>query len=149
MKLILQTLVWILILGLTSCQNDKNAKQSADRLVSTNWIFLGLQHPDTRMFGSIPSDISGMNIIFYRSGNFQANSSCNIVYGYYSIAGKNSMKMDSITMTKMFCMDSIQIVWEDKYVSGLKNSKEFEISQDTLSIKTNINTELIFKAASR
>ena len=65
------------------------------------------------------------------------------------ILEQNSIKIDSIVMTKMFCADSIQITWEDKYISGLKNSKRFEIAKDTLSIKTNSNFEMIFKAESQ
>jgi hypothetical protein len=52
-------------------------------------------------------------------------------------------------MTKMFCMDSAQILWEDKYISGLKSSNGFEITEDTLSIRSNSNIEMIFKKESQ
>jgi heat shock protein HslJ len=149
MKTYLKTLIWILILGLSGCQNSNNPKQSPDHLISTKWIFCGLQHNDTRIYESVPSELSGMNIAFYKSHSFQAASSCNTAYGNYLILEKNSLKIDSVIMTKMFCIDSIQSTWEDKYVAGLKNSTGFAIINDTLSISTNSNIEMIFKAESQ
>jgi META domain. len=149
MKIYLKTLIWILILGLSGCQNGNNAKHSLDRLISTKWIFLGFQHNDTKIYESVPSDLSGMNIAFYNSHSFQAASSCNTAYGNYLIFEQNSLKIDSIVMTKMFCIDSTQSTWEDKYISGLKSSKGFEITNDTLSISTNSNIEMLFKVESQ
>lgn len=148
MKIYLKTFIWILFFGLSGCQNGNNAKYSSDSLISTRWIFLGLQHNDTRIYESVPADLHGMNIAFTKSHRFLASSSCNTAYGYYLISEQNSIKIDSIIMTKMFCPDSAQILWEDKYISGLKSSNVFEITEDTLSISTDLNIEMIFKAES-
>jgi heat shock protein HslJ len=149
MKIYLNTLIWILILGLSGCQNGNNAKHSRDRLNSTKWIFLGFQHNDTKIYESVPSDLSEMNIAFSISHSFQAESSCNTVYGNYLILEQNSLKIDSVVMTKMFCIDSTQSTWEDKYITGLKSSRGFEITNDTLSIGTDSNIEMIFKVGSQ
>lgn len=149
MKIFLKAIIWILILGLSGCQNGSNAKHSPGRLISTKWIFSGLQHIDSKIYESVPAELSGMNIAFYNSNSFQAASSCNTVYGNYLIFEQKSLKIDSVVMTKMFCIDSIQSTWEDKYVSGLKSSNGFEITNDTLSISTNSNIEMIFKAESQ
>jgi heat shock protein HslJ len=149
MKKYFNAVIWILIIGLSSCQNGNNAIPSSENLTKTNWIFLGLQHNDAKVFESVPAGLSGMNIVFGNSHGFQANSSCNTAYGYYLISDQNSIKIDSISMTKMFCPDSIQIVWEDKYISGLKSSNGFEITRDTLTLRTNSNIEMIFKAESQ
>lgn len=146
MKIYLKTLIWILILGLSGCQNGNNALHSSESLISTKWILLGLQNNDTKIYEPVPADLSGMNIVFGKSHGFQAASSCNTVYGSYLISEQNLIKTDSIIMTKMFCMDSSQITWEDKYVSGLKSASEFKITKDTLSVRTNSNVEMIFKA---
>lgn len=145
MKLLLFT--WILILGLSACRNDNKTSPSDDRLISNKWIFKGIQHNKVN-FESVPPGLSGMDIIFSKFNNFHANSSCNIIDGYYS-AEKGSIRIDSLSLTKIFCSDSIVSSWEDKYVSGLKNSREFKISNDSLLIGTNLNTELIFKASSQ
>lgn len=149
MKKYFNALIWILIIGLSACQNGNNPKPSSESLTKTNWIFLGLQHNDAKVFESVPAGLSGMNIVFGNSHGFQAKSSCNTAYGYYLISDQNSIKIDSISMTKMFCPDSIQIVWEDKYITGLKSSDGFVITRDTLVIRTNSNTEMIFKAESQ
>jgi|WetSurMetagenome_2_1015567.scaffolds.fasta_scaffold65747_1 heat shock protein HslJ len=145
MKIYLKTLICILILGLSGCQNGNNAKHSRDRLISTKWIFLGFQHNDSKSYESVPFNLSEMNITFSISHSFQAESSCNTAYGNYLIYEQNSLKIDSVVMTKMFCIDSTQSTWEDKYISGLKSSKGFEINNDTLSISTTSNIEMIFK----
>lgn len=146
MKAYLKTLIWILSFALSGCINGNNAKHSSDSLISTKWILLGMQNNDTKIYESVPAELSGMNIKFNNSHGFLANSSCNTVYGYYLILDQNSIKIDSITMTKMFCADSIQIVWEDRYIAGLRGSDRFEINKDTLSIRANSNIEMIFKA---
>lgn len=146
MKIYLKSLVWIIMFGLAGCQPGNSTKQSSDRLISAKWIFSGLKNKDTRVFESIPAELHGMNIVFNNSHGFQANSSCNTAYGYYLIAGLNSIKIDSIVMTKMFCMDSIRILWEDKYISGLKSTSSFEITGDSLSLRTGSDIEMIFKA---
>jgi len=149
MKLYFKTIIWILIFGLSGCQNGNNTKHSSDRLISTKWILLGLQHNDNKIFESVPAEIYGMNIAFNKSNGFQATSSCNTVYGYYSVSEQNSIKIDSIVLTKMFCADSLQIIWEDRYISGLRSSRKFEITKDTLTICSNSNIEMIFRAESQ
>lgn len=146
MKTYLKTLIWIIILGLSGCQNGNSAKHPSEPLISTKWILLGIQTNDTKIYEPVPADLSGMNIVFGRLHSFQAASSCNTIYGSYLISEQNQIKTDSIIMTKMFCMDSAQMIWEDKYVAGLKGSREFEITKDTLSIRTNSDIEMIFKA---
>jgi len=149
MKIYLNTLIWILILGLSGCQNGNNVKHSPERLISTKWIFLGFQHNDTKIYESVPSDLSEMYIAFSISHSFQAESSCNTAYGNYLILEQNSLKIDSIVMTKMFCIDSTQSTWEDKYITGLKSSRRFKITNDTLSISSDSNIEMIFKVGSQ
>jgi heat shock protein HslJ len=149
MKICLKTLICILILGLSGCQNENNAKHSRDRLISTKWIFLGFQRNDTKGYELVPVNLSKMDITFSVSHNFQAESSCNTAYGNYLIYEQNFLKIDSVVMTKMFCVDSTQSTWEDKYISGLKNSKEFKITNDTLSISTTSNVGMIFKVESQ
>lgn len=141
----MKIVIWILFFGLSGCQNTENAKQ----ISSTKWTLLGLQNSNTNSFESVPEEYSAMNISFNKSHRFRAASSCNTIYGYYNISGQNFLKIDSLSMTKMFCIDSLQTAWEDKYIAGLKSSSEFEITKDTLSIKTNSNSKLIFKAESQ
>jgi heat shock protein HslJ len=149
MKIHFMLLTLIFFLVLSGCQNTNSVKQSSDKLVSTNWTFLGMQHNDNKVYEPIPTELARMNIVFSNAHTFQANSSCNIVYGYYLILKQNSLKMDSIVMTKMFCMDSVQIVWEDRYISGLRSSESFKITGDTLAINTNSNIDMIFKTESK
>jgi heat shock protein HslJ len=137
----MKIVIWILFFGLSGCQNADTSKQ----LTTTKWTLLGLQNSNTRSYESVPAEYSGMSISFNKARRFQATSSCNTIYGYYFIS-RNSIKIDSLSMTKMFCIDSLQTAWEDKYIAGLKSSSEYEITKDTLSIKTNSNSKLIFKA---
>lgn len=142
----MKILIWMLIFGIHGCQNT--SKQH-NELISTKWVFLGMHHNITGSYESVPADFTGMNIVFNNSHRFVAASSCNTAYGHYSVTGQNLIKIDSVSITKMFCADSLQIVWEDKYITGLKYSGSFEISADTLTIKTNLNSELKFKAESK
>jgi heat shock protein HslJ len=146
MKKYFRTFIWILILGLSGCNNGNNAKHSPDSLISTKWILLGLQNSENKTYEPVPAELTGMNIAFDNLHRFQAASSCNILYGYYLVPEQNIIKIDSLIMTKMFCPDSIQMTWEDKYISGLKSSEKFEIAEDTLSIIAGSNIKMIFKA---
>lgn len=141
----MKILIWILILGLSGCQNTGKSKQTRN-LNSTKWIFVGLNNGDTKTYETVPEDLSGMNISFDSAHHFQAASSCNTLYGSFVVSDQQSIRIDSLSMTKMFCIDSLQTTWEDKYIAGLKNSSSFEIRKDTLSIKTGATSEMIFKA---
>jgi heat shock protein HslJ len=134
-------------MGLSACRNDNKTSPSDDRLISNKWIFKGIK-PDKTNFESVPPGLSGMDITFTKFNNFHASSSCNTIDGYYS-TDNSAISIDSLSLTKIFCSDSLVSAWEDKYVSGLKNSREFKISNDSLLIGTNQNTELIFKASSQ
>ena len=149
MKIYLKTLFLLLILGFSGCKNGNEAKHSSDTLISTKWILLGLQNTDNKTFEPVPGELKGMNIAFDNLHRFQAASSCNTLYGYYLIQEQNIIKIDSLIMTKMFCMDSIQMTWEDRYISVLKSSAGYVITNDTLSISNGSKIDMIFKAETK
>jgi heat shock protein HslJ len=131
---------------LFSCKKENNANSSTKDLISTKWILLGFQSNDAGNKESVPADLYGMNLVFNKTNRLHAVTSCNPVDGYYLIINKNSIKIDSLITPKMYCLDSIRRTWQDKFISGLKNSSNFQITKDMLTISTSTNMDMIFKA---
>jgi heat shock protein HslJ len=138
----LTILLTLSLLLLCSCRNVPVKNQNRT-LTSTTWNFCGLKKLDALSLQLVPASLNGMNITFNMNKRFQAQSSCNIIYGAYTIPEDGSLKIDSIAITKMFCPDSLEITWEENYVSALRNSKTLIIKNDTLVIKTD-SLEMIF-----
>ena len=137
------TFVSMLILAF-SCENDLN--KTTEYLTDNKWIFSGLLHNDTNIEESIPDNLREMNIEFSDTNRFHAISSCNEFHGYYLILDHNYIKIDSLFSTEMYCINDTIRTWEEKYFNGLKNAATFNFTGDTLTIKTNSNIEMIYRA---
>jgi len=137
------TIVSMIILAF-SCENDLN--KATEYLTDNKWIFLGVLHNDTNVEESKPDNLRQMNIVFNNTHRFHAISSCNYFKGYYLILDHNSIKIDSLFTTEMYCINDTIRTWEEKYFNGLKNAATFNFKGDTLTIKTNSNIEMIFRA---
>ena len=136
------TIVSMIILAF-SCENDLN--KATEYLTDNKWIFLGVLHNDTNVEESKPDNLRQMSIEFSDTKRFYAVSSCNYFSGYYLILDHNSIKIDSLFTTYMYCINDTIRTWEEKYFNGLKNAATFNFTGDTLTIKTNSNIEMIFR----
>ena len=137
------TIVSMIILAF-SCENDLN--KATEYLTDNKWIFLGVLHNDTNVEESKPDNLRQMNIVFNNTHRFHAISSCNDFMGYYLILDHHYIKIDSLFTTYMYCINDTIRTWEEKYFNGLKNTATFNFTGDTLTIKTNSNIEMIFRA---
>ncbi len=136
------TIVFMIILGF-SCENDLN--NTPEFLIDKKWILLGFFNNETNVVEFKPDNLREMNIEFGDNKRFHAVSSCNYFHGYYLILDHNSIKIDSLVSTYMYCCNDTIRTWEEKYFNGLKNAATFNFTGDTLKIKTNSNIEMIFR----
>ncbi len=157
MKNIKIIIITCMILWVSSCENDSNNENGVscfqvdlndvtDYQIDSKWIFLGFLHTDTQLEECKPDNLKEMNIEFSDTDRFHAISSCNSFDGYYSILAPDSLIIDSVMITLMYCVNDTVIEWEDKYFNELKNATKYHISGNRLTIETISNIEIIFKA---
>ncbi len=157
MKNIEIILITCIIILVSSCEDDSNNKNgvscfqvdlndSTDYQIDTKWIFLGFLHTDTQLEECKPDNLKEMNIEFRDSNRFHANSSCNSFNGYYSVLVPDSLLIDSVFTTLMYCTNDTVREWEDRYLNELKNATNYHIIGNRLTIESIPDIVLIFKA---
>lgn len=142
----LKILLCAIILGLPGCQNNKSSQNATLSLTSTKWNFVGIRHTDTNILELLPASMKSMDVVFSSAKTMQANSACNIFYGDFVTSGTNSIKIDNLSMTKMFCPEDTIQLWESRYFDGFKSSEFFDLKGDSLTIRTSSKFTMIFKA---
>lgn len=138
--------ICIILLCLAGCQNKNSSGNSADSLTSSKWSFLGIRNTETNETNLLPLDLAGMNVVFNKSGSLHAVSCCNMFDGNFIKSGTNSLNINNLSMTKMFCPEIAIASWESIYFEGFKNSDSFEIKGDTLLIISTTKIAMLFKA---
>jgi heat shock protein HslJ len=148
MKTLIPFLALILILGFTNCRNNSRSN-SISPVFTTNWSFIGYKYTKHPFLIPNPVRYDKMNILFLKQGKFQSQSPCNIIYGNFVISDSNLIKLNSISTTNIFCNDSLDINWEETYLSALKHSRKIKINYDTLILSTDLQKDIIFLDSSR
>jgi heat shock protein HslJ len=115
-------------------------------LISTKWILTGIRHTDTNIEELVPANLKFMNVVFNNSNKLHAISSCNVFDGDYLISGSNTIKIDNLCTTKMYCLNENTRLWESIYFDGFKSSDTFDFSGDTLTIIASSKIAMFFKA---
>jgi hypothetical protein len=110
--------------------------------LTCEWIFFG--------YGGLidskckPDDIREMTIEFRADNIVVGMSSCNAFVGYYSITNENSLHIDNIGTTLIYCIDDTVRYWEKKYYYSLENAISYDITGNRLIINTNSGEKMIF-----
>ena len=141
MKTILKSIICVVILILPGCQKSNHP----DSLIGNKWILLKVVHTDTNLEESVPSNLTNMNIVFNNTHKLNGVGACNSMTGDYSILSNDSLKIDNLGRTLMYCGNDINMTWEDTFYNSLKNATNFDITGDRLIIKSTSNITLIFK----
>jgi heat shock protein HslJ len=145
MKADFKILICVILIALPGCQSNKSSRDATLSLTSAKWSFLGVRHTDTNILELVPPSLKSMDVVFTGTKTLQANSSCNIFYGDFVTSGSNSIKIDNLSMTKMFCPEDTVQLWESRYFDGLKSSEKYDIKGDSLIISTGSKFAMIFK----
>ena len=143
MKNIKILLIVCLIVMTYSCKTESN--YTADYQIINKWIFLGFLNNDTKVEEFKPDNLNEMNIVFSDTNRFHAVSSCNSFDGYYAVSYPNSIIIDSVITTLMYCVNDTVRYWEEKYFNELKNALNYEISGNRLTIETTSDINIIFR----
>jgi heat shock protein HslJ len=142
MKTSVKILYIFILLGLFGCSKDKSSNLD---LTSSKWFFQGIRYSDSNTEELIPDNLKGMDVTFNTLNKLHAKSSCNVFDGDYTTAESNSIKIDNLATTKIYCIDDNTRSWESIYYECFKNSTSFEFSADTLFILTSSGVTMIFK----
>ena len=121
--------------------NDTN-----DYALSDKWIFLGILNNESQIECCKPENLREMNIEFNDDSTLLGISSCNYIFGYYSTSDPDSIKIERLGSTKVYCINDTVREWEEKYCTGLENATNFNILGNRLKIITKTSLNLIFRA---
>lgn len=141
MKTMPKILFFTLLLCLLGCSKNKNSNY-LNNLTSSKWLFQGIRYSEIDEL--IPGNLRGMNVTFSTLNKLHAISSCNVFDGDYKITGSDSIKIENLATTKIFCADEFTRSWESVYYNGFKNSTYYKFSADTLLIMTSPGVTMIF-----
>jgi len=141
MKIIRKIFIFIFILVLASCKKD----EIISSLASTNWLFIGIHKNDNNVDEKVPSEFREMTLEFTDTNILYALSVCNSINGKYHLLGNDSLKVDDLITTLVYCGDGNPHTWDELYYNGLRNATNYFLKDNTLTIKTSINIDLIFK----
>ena len=86
-----------------------------------------------------------MTLDFTDTNILYATSVCNAINGKYYLSGNDSLKIDDLITTCIYCGDGKPATWDELYYYGLKNATNYSLTDNTLTIETSINLDLIFK----
>lgn len=114
--------------------------------LQNHWNYLGYRNYSNGADSCLPEELSGIDIEFNTDFTFQANSSCNIFNGNYSIGEPDTIRISNLTTTLIECVDSLVINWEDIYFQELSKAQLFYINHDILRIETESYNALMFRA---
>ena len=138
-----------------SCENDliqenevccqPNLNDDTIYEIHNKWILIGLLNIDTQKEDCVPDNLREMNIIFSDSNRFHGSSSCNTFGGYYEIYEPDSIKVEYLSTTLIYCFNDTLSDWEEKYYNGLEHSVKYTINRNILTLKTISDFDLIFK----
>jgi len=139
MKITLKFLFCIFIFILASCKKDENISS----LASTNWIFVSINKNDIEE--KVPSEFREMTLDFTETNILFARGVCNSLNGKYLLSGNDSLVVNDLITTCVYCGDGNPHIWEELYYNGLSNATNYFLNDNTLTLKTSINIELNFK----
>ena len=89
-----------------------------------------------------PPEDQVYNIRFLDDGTFHAKSDCNEIIGHFIIDSANSLNVDSIVTTKVYCGTGSMY---EKYYEAIGVMKSYEIANDRLNIYYGNNEKLNFQ----
>ena len=128
----------------TSCfQLDLDDPTGYD--LTNKWIFLGIIY-QSRIELCKPENLKEMNIEFNDTNYFSGASACNSIFGNYYTSNPDSIIIERLLKTMIFCMNDTVREWEEKYCTGLRYATNFDILGNRLKIRTNASYDLIFRA---
>lgn len=155
MKVLIFSLIFLLSYLFYSCKKDSVYKESScfqvnlfdanQYKIENNWILLGFLDTETKNEICKPESLKEMNIEFMNNNKFHANSSCNSIFGDYSISNPDSIKFTNMNTTLIFCINDTVREWEEKLWTGLKDATNFDITGNRLIIITKNDLDMVLK----
>ena len=156
MKAILNYVICTGLLLLSGCQEsnqtlsnnligNENSQALPDNLTGKKWNLIKVVHTETNIEETVPGNLANMNIEFKNTFRIHAMGACNIIEGNYSLLSENSIKIQNLGRTKMYCENEINMKWEDNFYNSLENASSLVISGEKLIIKSTSNITLVFK----
>ena len=129
----------------TSCFQVDLGDTTTYQLVH-KWIFLGFLYTDTQFEECKSDHLKEMYVEFSDTNTFFAQSVCNTFMGKYYVSSSDSISIDSLASTYIYCSNDTIRDMETKYFEELKKGSSFEILGNRLTIQTNAGIDIIFRA---
>ncbi len=88
-----------------------------------------------------PPEDQVSNIRFLKDNTFSGRSDCNEIYGQYTINSGNTLNIDNIATTKIYCgTESLY----DNYLEALHTVRSYELVKNQLYVHYENNSKLNF-----
>lgn len=136
-----KNLIIILVLSLTIAYCEKSPTESETKpFLKTLWTLKSfdtsgeiIKSPEDQVF----------SIKFLEDGTFSGKSDCNSITGHFTVDSDNSLSIDSLFATEVYCgLASL----DEKYYEALHAIKSYQIDNDRLYIYYNDIAKLNFQA---
>ena len=115
-------------------------------LENTKWVFLGYFKTDNHESECKPQEIREMYLEFQDNNIFFAQSSCNVFRGDYSVLDSVSLDIYNLGSTFKECLNDRVMDWDLRYFEYLKGAIRYTIDGNKLTISSESNINLVFKA---
>lgn len=124
--------------------NKNNTTINSDADLENTWILDNIFKKSNSEILSVPSDFKKMYLVFTDSSFVWIFSSCNSGKGYFKTFESDSLVIDSIELTLLYCLSDTIREWEDLFIKSLSGSYKYSISNKKMVIETSGNYNLIF-----
>lgn len=116
----------IFLLFFLGCQKKDN--NSDPPFLQTQWNLISIQNTTTNAITKYPGNLPIPNIIFTDSVNtFRCKGVCNGGKGIYSLSSNDSIKINDIISTAMYCSE-----WENYLFDNLLTTYKYNVNGNQL-----------------
>jgi len=139
MKIHLYILSILFILA-NSCEN--NPQEFSDENLMGKWILISIKDSTQLIIKINPEKIPEAYLHFSIEGEISGHTSCNSVGGKYRTYRPNLIETSNLRWTEKACLELM--IMEGKFLEGLWHASNYSISENSLTIRSSIDYELVF-----
>ncbi|MDX9929341.1 MAG: META domain-containing protein [Bacteroidales bacterium] len=125
---------------------NRTGKESEPSLTGRQWIITRVVTNESQVAETFPEELKEISLKFNSNGIFVIEGLCNYSFGSYRSEGGKLTISDLGPGTKMLCDPFLVMQWEYLLTGDLKDSEEYNIADNILTIKT-ARSMLVFRAA--
>ncbi len=120
----------------------------SDLNLDNKWDFLGIYHENDGYQECYLIEENPIYISIDTSGEFSGQCACNIYSGQMIVGSSESIEINELIQTEMYCQDSLIWDWEIKYFDYLLNVHSYNLIGQQLWLNSSNNMVLVYGLSS-